>query len=237
MARKQYMKFSPSQLRAHKMIFTAQVEQMDLNTLAHIRFCRLGWGEEVTGLGVGSPGGWGRCPTQGGWHALQSMPTRLSSEKPPGWGQVMLFSIPTSWNNLHPFPLLFPDLHPAFSLLSLLPFFPAKIFKADPTQVPTQSHEMRSVTSFDPPPSANNHTVQIQKAKLMCSHTQARAKLRLSSQTLKSLFQYIYIFFPNQPQAQVSKSHTGKLLKDKRGLHHHCLSQLMWGEITSGHWY
>lgn len=53
----------------------------------------------------------------------------------------------------------------------------------------------------------------------MGSHAQAGAELRLSSQTLKSLFQYIYIIFSqSDTQAQVSKSHTSKFSKDKRGL-------------------
>ena len=125
-----YEVFLPFQLRAHKMIFHySESEQMDLNTLAHIRFwvgLRRGghWA-----AGVGSPGGWGRCPTQGGWHALQPMLPTSHPEKSQDrdrwcYSQYLLVgAIP-------------PSLSPHFPIHTLpsrsfpLPFFPAKIFQA-----------------------------------------------------------------------------------------------------------
>lgn len=82
---------------------------------------------------------------------------RLPSWEVPGCGQVMLFSIPTSWS--HP-SIPFPRVSRSTPcLLTPFPFHfsQQKFLKQDPTQVPTQSHEMRSVTSFDhsSPPHTN----------------------------------------------------------------------------------
>lgn len=170
---------------------------MDLNTLAHIRFW-VGLRRGGHWAGCRLPRRLGQVSHTGRLTCPSVYATRLSSWEAPGWGQVMLFSIPTSWS--HP-SILFPCFSRSAPCL-LAPFSfhfsQQKFLKQDPTQVPTQSHEMRSVTSFDH--SSPPQTITLCRYRKQSSCALIPRPEQSSGSHLKhwSLYFNIYTyFFPN----------------------------------------
>ena len=123
---------------------------------------------------------------------------RLSSWEVPGKGKVMLFSIPTSWSHPSiPFPH-FSLSAPCFLAPFPFHFSQQKFVKQDPTQVSTQSHEMRNVTSFDHFSPPHTYTLCRYTKQSSCALIPRLEQSWGSHPKQQSLYFNIYTqFFPN----------------------------------------